>query len=214
MGEASERTNGLDNLVRYIDVSTGGVLESEIDWAPRLAEGRRLTEFIECQIEVAKTPSLCRPSECDSVKLCSGDWEDVCSKETRHGAAPPNDAGTLLAAAQNARDLLAPVWRTTSIYRDERRVPGLPGYLFRRADQRKLFLAGAEDARQRCLEIAEVLGVEHAVSREKLVAWCAPKLKPLTELCGGEAPDEQLRSCSEPLPPLSSPQIQCKKAKP
>lgn len=214
MGEASERANGLDTLVRYIDVSTGGVLESEIDWAPRLAEGRRLAEFIECQIEVGKTPSLCRPGECDSVKLCSGDWEGVCSKETRHGAAEPNDANKLLAAAQNARDLLAPVWRTTSIYRDERRVPGLPGYLFRRADQRKLFLAGAEDARQRCLEIAQILGIDRAAAREKLIEWCTPKLKPLTELCGGEPPDEQLRSCSEPLPPLSSPQVQCKKAKP
>jgi predicted acylesterase/phospholipase RssA len=216
MGEASERANGFDVLVRYIDVSTGGVLESEIDWAPRLAESRRLSEFIECRIEAGKSPKVCPAGECDADKLCSGAWSEVCSVAKGERPTTTTDAGRVLAAAQNAEDLLAPVWQTTSIYRDERRVPGLPGYLFRRADQRKLFLAGAEEARQRCLEIAGVLGLPSDTNawKKKLTAWCAPKLRPLTDLCGGEAADEELRSCSEPLPPLSSPEVKCKEGTP
>jgi predicted acylesterase/phospholipase RssA len=211
MGEAAERKNGLDIAVRYIDVSTGGVLESEIDWAPRLAQGRRLAEFTECQAELKDSETTCPAGSCDSQKLCSGDWDKVC--HAAHAAAPPADSPSVLEATRNAEDLLAPLWQATSIYRDDRRVPGLTGYLFRRADQRKLFLAGAEEARQRCFEIAKVLGLsfddEERSLNQKLVGWCTPTLKPLDTLCGGEEADEGLRSCSEPLPPLSAPTKVC-----
>jgi len=211
MGEASERMNGFDILVRYIDVSTGGVLESEIDWAPRLAESRRLAEYTECRIQADASREICPPNECDPKMLCSGDWERVC--KAQEPAAGENAGTGALESTQNAEDLLAPIWQSTSIYRDEHRVPGLPGYVFRRADQRKLFLAGAEEARQRCLEIANVLGlpVDTSSWQKKLFSWCTPKLRALKPLCGDESSDEQLRSCSEPRPPLSAPQVKCSK---
>ncbi|HEX3595619.1 MAG TPA: hypothetical protein VHU80_10965, partial [Polyangiaceae bacterium] len=206
MAESSERQNGLDVLVRYIDVSTGGVLESEIDWAPRLAESRRLSEFTECRLEYdADAASLCPDGACNAVALCSGDWANVCA------APAPADS---LAATRSAADLLSPIWRTTSIYRSDDRVPGLPGYLFRRADQRKLFLAGAEEARQRCFEITSLLGLPSTVPgdpdwRRKLLAWCTPTPEPLTTLCAGTPESEQLRSCSTPPAPVSSPKVEC-----
>jgi predicted acylesterase/phospholipase RssA len=203
MGEASERTNGFDVLVRYIDVSTGGVLESEIDWAPRLAESRRLAEYTECKIEYDSAPAtFCPEGGCDPVALCSGDWRRVCT-------APARSDG--LEATRSAADLLSPIWQTTAIYRDERRVPGLPGYLFRRTDQRKLFLAGAEEARQRCFELAGLLGLPVAGVdwRRKLLSWCSPTPEPLETLCDGSPPDEGLRSCSQVLAPLPHPTAQC-----
>jgi predicted acylesterase/phospholipase RssA len=219
MGEASQRDNGFDVLLRYIDVSTGGVLESEIDWAPRLAESRRLSEFTQCRLTYERSSAkLCPEGGCDPVALCSGRWSQVCSTKGESDAArgpdeaaPKQPASTdSLALAANAHDLLAPLWRTTAIYRDERRVPGLPGYLFRRADQRKLFLAGAEEARQRCFEIAGLLGLPATdpAWRQKLVRWCSPTLEPLDQLCL-TPPSETLRSCSEPPPPPPAPTAKC-----
>lgn len=206
MAEASERKSGLDVLVRYIDVSTGGVLESEIDWAPRLAESRRLAEFTECRLEYdAHASSLCPDGACNAVALCSGDWANVCAKPA---------AKDSLAATRSAADLLSPIWRTTSIYRSDDRVPGLPGYLFRRPDQRKLFLAGAEEARQRCLEITSLLGLPVAVPgdpgwRSKLLSWCSPTPEPLEQLCAGSPESESLRRCSTPPPAVASPVKTC-----
>ncbi len=206
MPEASERTNGLDVLVRYIDVSTGGVLESEIDWAPRLAESRRLSEFTECRLEYDGNASkLCPDGACNPVALCSGDFGHVC--------VPAGEADQL-AATRSAADLLSPIWRTTSIYRSDERVPGLPGYLFRRADQRKLFLAGAEEARQRCLEITSLLGLPATVPedptwRKKLLAWCSPTPEPIESLCRNIPESETLRSCSQHPPPAVAPTAEC-----
>jgi predicted acylesterase/phospholipase RssA len=206
MPEASERKNGLDVLVRYIDVSTGGVLESEIDWAPRLAESRRLAEFTECRLEYdGNAATLCPDGACNPVALCSGDFGHVCS---------PAGEADQLAATRSAADLLSPIWRTTSIYRSDDRVPGLPGYLFRRADQRKLFLAGAEEARQRCLEITSLLGLPASVPedptwRKKLLAWCAPTPEPIENLCQGIPESEVLRSCSQHPPPAVRPTAEC-----
>jgi len=206
MLEATERKSGLDVLVRYIDVSTGGVLESEIDWAPRLAESRRLAEFTECRLEYdGNVEKLCPGGSCNPVALCSGDWSNVCA---------PAAAADSLAATRSAADLLSPIWQTTSIYRNDDRVPGLPGYLFRRADQRKLFLAGAEEARQRCFELTSLLGLPTVVPgdpswRSKLLAWCAPTPEPLESLCQGIPESEALRSCTKPPPPAISPTAEC-----
>ena len=206
MPEASERTNAFDVLVRYIDVSTGGVLESEIDWAPRLAESRRLAEFTECRLEYdGNAATLCPDGACNPVALCSGDFAHVC--------APAGETDSL-AATRSAADLLSPIWRTTSIYRSDDRVPGLPGYLFRRADQRKLFLAGAEEARQRCLEITALLGLPATVPedptwRSKLLAWCTPTPEPLETLCRDIPESEALRSCKQPPPRAIAPTAEC-----
>ena len=206
MLEAPERKNGLDVLVRYIDVSTGGVLESEIDWAPRLAESRRLAEFTECRLEYdGNAATLCPDGACNPVALCSGDFGHVCA---------PSGEADQLAATRSAADLLSPIWRTTSIYRSDDRVPSLPGYLFRRADQRKLFLAGAEEARQRCFEITSLLGLPASVPedptwRKKLLAWCAPTPEPMDSLCRGIPESEALRSCSQHPPPAVTPTAQC-----
>ncbi len=208
MAEASERKNGLDVLVRYIDVSTGGVLESEIDWAPRLAESRRLSEYTECRFEYdANTAALCPDGGCNPTALCSGDWANVCT--------PPAAATTsALASTRSAADLLSPIWRTTSIYRSDDRVPGLPGYLFRRPDQRKLFLAGAEEARQRCFELTSLLGLPLHVASDpdwtkKLLTWCTPTPAPLETLCAGSPESEALRACSTKPPPVTPPTEQC-----
>jgi predicted acylesterase/phospholipase RssA len=200
VGESSEQKNGLEVAVRFIDVAIGGVLESEIDWAPRLAEGRRLSEFIECSSEYAeKLEALCPDHDCDPVALCSGDWSKVCGRE-------PPSAIAALARLRNTSDLLAPVWRTTSIYRDEARVPGLPGYLLQRSEQRKLFLAGAEEARERCFEIASLLGLPLELKdqpnwRRKLLEWCSPTPTPLGSLCK-EKENQEARFCGSRLPPL------------
>jgi predicted acylesterase/phospholipase RssA len=199
VGESAGQKNGLDVAVRFIDVAVGGVLESEIDWAPRMAEGRRLSEFIECSTEYAThVESLCPDRKCDPVALCRGEWSKVCTSEPQASVAS-------LAALRDASQLLAPIWRTTSIYRDESRVPGLPGYLLQRSEQRKLFLAGAEEARARCFELAELLGLPRAVDGDpswhrKLLSWCSEAPTPIESLC--KVPETQEpRLCGSPLPP-------------
>ncbi|HKP62893.1 MAG TPA: patatin-like phospholipase family protein [Polyangiales bacterium] len=212
VGESSGQDNGLDVAVRFIDVVIGGVLESEIDWAPRLAEGRRFAEFIECSSEYAQqAQTLCPDDKCDPVALCSGDWSKVCIDQPRSSAAA-------FEAMRNASDLLAPVWRTTSIYRDEARVPGLPGYLLQRSEQRKLFLAGAEEARQRCFEIAALLGLPAEVEgdpdwRRKLLRWCSPT--PMSLDACEQPEDQNPRFCSDRLEPLGHVlKAQCKEGTP
>jgi predicted acylesterase/phospholipase RssA len=197
IGEAPRQKNALDVLVRYIGVSTGGVLESETEWAPRLAESQRLAELTECMQMVRENKkTLCEDRPCNPVALCTADWKNVCR-------APGADAESM-DPTRNARDVLAPVFHMTSIYRDDRRVPGLAGYVFRETDQRKLFLAGAEEARQRCFEIAEILGLptDDEALRKKLVSWCTPSLPPLDTLCESWRLPATLRSCSDPVPPL------------
>jgi hypothetical protein len=208
VGESISPKNGLEAAVRFIDVAIGGVLESEIEWAPRMAEGRRLAEFIECSAEyVDKAAALCPDGHCNPVALCSGKWAEVCTA----GTQKPDE---LIHALRHASDVVSPLWRTTSIYRDESRVPGLPGYLLKRAEQRKLFLAGAEEARERCFELAVLLGLPLEVKEDpawhrKLLKWCAPQPTPLKVLCGDEEEDQTPRSCDDPLPPLPRPAAVC-----
>jgi hypothetical protein len=132
--------------------------------------------------------------------LCSGNWQNVCT-------APPQPSAAGVSALRNVSDLISPVWRTTSIYRDEERVPGLPGYLLQRSEQRKLFLAGAEEARLRCFEIAELLGLPTTEIaphwREKLLSWCSPTPTALDTLC--KEPETQApRICGDALEPLGN----------
>ncbi|MBW2458311.1 MAG: patatin-like phospholipase family protein [Deltaproteobacteria bacterium] len=70
------------------------------------------------------------------------------------------------------------VWKLMGVFRDERAVGAVHGYDFNPRDQRRLFLAGADAARRRCLELARLLGIPHdgQEQRRELVRWCTPSL--------------------------------------
>jgi hypothetical protein len=222
IGETGELENALDVLVRFIDVTVGGVLESEIEWAPRLAESRRLAEYTECIFEYEQhRAELCPADNCDPVAVCSGDFAKVCRPADDAASDDEQDAASgdkkevversTFELTRDASELVAPIFQMTSIYRDEFLVPGLPGYVFRSTDQRKLFLAGAEEARLRCFEIARLLGIDNPSPslKKKLLKWCTPSLEPLATLCADYPASEALRPCDEPLPDIEWEDASC-----
>jgi predicted acylesterase/phospholipase RssA len=168
--------NALDMAIRYIDVSTGGVTEAEIDHARARAEASRLAEYELClsmlrhdrmtKIRAQKTP-LCT-GHCDEDYLCSGDFARACSRTHGH-------------AYQNNEQIVSQTFRVTNVWRNEDRVPGLPGYAFNPTEQRRLMLAGAEAARDQCRQIAATLGIQ--VDDATLFRWCTPRLPTVDEQC-------------------------------
>jgi predicted acylesterase/phospholipase RssA len=195
-GESSQLDNGLDIATRFIDVVIGGVTESEIQHAERHVESVRLAELdacsedVEVQAACKKTKSL---ADCETA-FCQADWPSLCA------AAPPAQK-----PMQTTLDLtnhrLASLWATRSFFRNETEVSALHGYDFNSAEERRLFLAGAEAARVRCTDIAELLDLPVDKLGPKLASWCAPPLKAEADLrktLDLQPPSQGQRDCKTP----------------
>jgi len=212
-GDNTPLPNALGMAIRYIDISTGGVTEAEIDSARTSAEASRLAEYDYCRALVRDDATkksrgevgtaLCTGT-CDADYLCSGDYERVCTRDTKN-----------LHLAQNNEQIVAHTFQVTNVWRNEDRIPGLPGYAFDPVEQRRLMLAGAESAREKCTQIATTLGVDvgtgpDQVDLQKLYAWCTPPLPSVESVCGAakiaelkKSPDA--KNCADDEPPSPSP---------
>lgn len=204
--ESAPIHNAAKMAIRYLDVSTGGVTEAELEHAQSRAEAGRLAEHETCIDFLRKhdgdavrrgEPALCT-GVCDREAVCSGDFAAACDREV----SPPKtgDNGTPRHA-----EIIAKTWQMTSVWRDERRVPGLPGYAFEPVEQRRLMLAGAEIARQKCEAIASALGIElsaidpdPAKARATLFSWCTPTLPTTEEACGKKATEDAKQKKAAP----------------
>ena len=231
--------NALDIATRYIDVSTGGVSESELAHARRHAESIRFAEVAACEERLSTDRTLC-PTDlgCDVRRICkTREWAAPCSlppplvplpappapePESPPPPAPevadaPREEPRLEAQAQaqalrgppqilgpadpkNLSVFVEPFWQVQGIFRNEDRIDAISGYRFEPAELRRVFRAGAEAARLRCVDIAQLLGLDPALE-PNLVRWCSPDLPPHAAVCGKMArPAQELRSCTEPPP--------------
>ena len=140
--------------------------------------------------------------------MCLGtaaSWAGACSRKPgRPGTPAPEPA-----PPEPTSQRVAPFWRVTGVFRDEREVDALNGYDFDPPGLRRLFRAGAETARQRCLDVAVLLGIVPEgriapATRQRLFAWCGAELPDKTTLCEGLHPDDgeatELRTCGDALP--------------
>jgi predicted acylesterase/phospholipase RssA len=182
LGESPPLKDAVDIAARYIDVSTGGVTESEIGHATAMVEAMRLAEIDTCRDWLAEHPLLCGKS-CNAAALCRGDWDNACKPQ----AAPE---------PTRSDDRIDRLWQMVTFFRDEKTVEALHGYTFDSTAQRNLFLAGADAARLRCGEIAQLLGMDvtQPQLRAKLSGWCSPALS--GSLCPANAnTDSDVASC-------------------
>jgi predicted acylesterase/phospholipase RssA len=196
VSETTYLKDALSIAKRYIDISTGGVSESEILHAERQVESVRLGENDNC---MDHAPDVCT-GHCSQKMLCEGRWDEVCVSPERR------DEGVIKAPKAKARRVpeesrIGELWQTLSIHRDEEKLASVPGYRFDPKLARQLFEAGAEAARARCLEIARLLGMNVTASEANIVGWCAPRALS-ADACNGvkhKASDPtQLRSCVGP----------------
>jgi predicted acylesterase/phospholipase RssA len=217
LGETGRLRNALDIARRYIDLSTGGVTEGEMGHAQRQVESIRFAEMLACEGmlyrggEASRAPmlrQLCEPP-CRRHALCETRWtkEELCRPKQTESSAPspsPRPSSRDEDDAQSLRppvEHIASVWRMKGIFRDQEHVAETHGYDFNAPDQRRLFRAGAEAARLRCTEIADLLGIDYSPpnQRKKLAAWCSPVLRPVAEICGKMPPSTPgLRRCDSP----------------
>ncbi|HEX7603644.1 MAG TPA: hypothetical protein VF316_18625 [Polyangiaceae bacterium] len=191
--------NALDMAIRYIDVSTGGVTESELEHAQMRVEASRLAEHESCvkflrrhdQDAVRSGGTTLCTGTCDPDAVCSGDFKHACERDPK--TVKPDDGTSF------RRQLVAHSWQMTKVWRDEQRVPGLHGYAFDPVEQRRLMLAGAEAAREKCVEIAVTLGIDvEKVPRDTLYAWCSPRLPTTQEQCPADVLARALQAKAAP----------------
>jgi predicted acylesterase/phospholipase RssA len=201
VGETDRLRNAVAVAPRYIGIETDTAAEVELDRAQQHAESVRGAEMDICLDMVARS-GRCASGGCSAVDLCAGRWKHAC-KASAPGEYAAHGAGSIRA-----------LWRTTSLFRDEERVPGSPGYKFDPAQQRSLFMAGAEAARVRCVEIATTLGMDELENggatelRPKVVAWCASPMPPVELLCGTRSRGEpKLENCPAPGKECSHPTL-------
>ncbi|HVW25685.1 MAG TPA: patatin-like phospholipase family protein [Polyangiaceae bacterium] len=188
--EMRDLPNGMTIAIRYIDVSTGGVTESEIAHAERQVESVRLAEMYNCEHSDAVSSACANDARCVTA-FCESRWSDVCGGGA--AKAPKHDSNPLDLSDQR----LASLWQTRSFFRDEDRIEPLHGYDFDPTKQRQLFQAGADAARLRCGEIATLLGMPE----DHVATWCAPVLAQCKD-DGTHA--STLRTCDAPPPAAST----------
>jgi predicted acylesterase/phospholipase RssA len=230
LNETKRLRNAAALAARYIDVNTGALSEVELAHAQRHAESVRLEEINACHRALAADRRLCpAASGCDADAFCSGAvlhdevaWAKACKVRPDPGDPPPppgGGPGVDVEAGQEAltrtvAERVEPFWRVQGIFRPEGKVEGLNGYDFDPPELDRLFRAGADAARQRCVDIAKLLGLvdrrgaEDRATRARLVAWCSPSVPKAELLCvdpatkqplHGEASAE-LRHCGQPPP--------------
>jgi predicted acylesterase/phospholipase RssA len=177
-GETGPLTDAVSIAARYVDISTSGVVETELAWSQSYVQSLRLSEDDECGDELdegaGRFRKLCdAKTGCDRTAICDWRWSDACGSAQRPASKP------MLTPTLDER--LEPVWKMAAILRNERRVEPLHGYTFDPAEQRRLFMAGAEAVRVSCVHIAKMLGIPvpddpDAPLRRNLVRWCSPDL--------------------------------------
>lgn len=195
-GPVAAETDGLRSALsigpRYIGIETDAAAEVELQRAQEHAERVRGAEI-----------EVCRRWVRDAQGLVPGagpiDLEAICTG--RVAAACGGSSAAKVGAAR-----VAGLWRMTTLFRDEDRVPGSPGYQFDPAAQRALFLAGTEAARARCIDVATTLGLDEIVDavdpavapkRADVVGWCASPMLPTAKLCGTEVRTPKLETCPD-----------------
>jgi hypothetical protein len=203
LGETRRLENAIQIATRYIDVSTGGIAESELAHARRHAESVRSSEIEACYDWLKESSAaLCPGKECDFPRICElRDFAGACSRRSK---SPPDEARRPQAALAS---YVEPHWRILGVFRDEAEIEPLKGYDFDPVELRRLFRAGAEEARLRCHEIARLLGVApergplDPALEAKIVRWCSTELPRHAEVCAGIVrEDHGLRTCGDPPP--------------
>jgi hypothetical protein len=197
-GGTGNQPAAVDLAARYIDVSLAGVIETELAQSQSYAAGLRLAEQELCEDELGGD-ARCPAGDCDAKAVCGARWDEMC----RPPAAPgPSDAPSSNRAPRpTLSERLRPLWKLGTIFRDERRIEPLHGYVFDRNEQRRLFLAGAEAVRVSCVRVARLLGIADDDPRKPLpdyftrnfATWCAPELP--ADVCG--APDAHARKSAK-----------------
>lgn len=200
LGETKPLSSAIKIAARYIDVSTGGVAERDYAGSQQYIESARLAEIDACAEILRQTPDRCPAASCNADALCEASFTEVCLPPGAKAPAPTEGSRTY--------DRVQHLWKLTSIFRDETAVEGLHGYNFDPTELRRLFFAGAEVARVRCMEIARTLGLPVTLPgmRAKITAWCAPELPEPDALCAGvkasdHAQQDKLVTCSETYTP-------------
>jgi predicted acylesterase/phospholipase RssA len=203
LGDTRPLPSALSIAQRYIDVSTGGVAETDIAGALRRVESVRFAEFQACLQAVTHFGLGCGRGGCDALRLCEARFEQVCSHEAVHQNAEPHVDERHLSV--RVRDRIHALWQSEMIFRNAGEVDAAHGYSFDPEDLRRLFRAGAEAGRQRCIHIAMLLGIVDPSSepsqslRDGLMGHCNQRLA--DDLCGrgGRASGEDvaIRDCSE-----------------
>jgi predicted acylesterase/phospholipase RssA len=199
-----------DIAARYINVNTGAVMETELEYSRRVAESARQCEIESCMEALDGDGSrLCDPDvhdgACNRWNVCHGNYAEACTPLTQQML----DALRKEHDQQTLAQRLEPFWKMESIFVDRTNVDDLSGYDFRPSELRRLFRAGAEAARVRCLDIARLLGIlpEHEQPTQKQLAqvnqWCAARMADDKTTCAdatGQNKDFVMRACGTKLP--------------
>ena len=186
LGETGRLKNALQIAARYIDVSTGGVTEGELQHAERHAESARFSEVLACEgvLGDAMAGAVSSPICATATRTTSASGRSSAKatttpgcpslKASQHGAN--DDAGRARnprrGRRRDRRSLgsrstappsvrIRQLWRMQGLFRDETSVYSTPGYAFDPLTSAS-FRARAEAARIRCFDIADILGAPDA----------------------------------------------------
>jgi predicted acylesterase/phospholipase RssA len=223
--ETARLPNALDIFTRYVNVNTGAVTETELEYSQRIAESERLAEIDACMgtLDPGPATEAATPAQeearriCDSApkpgstnpfcnrwNICHGKFDQACDyMETKEYVAKRAEEDNETLARR-----LEPFWKMEEIFVDQDNVDGLNGYDFRPSELRRLFRAGAEAARVRCLDIATLLGIlpeDKPASAAQLAdvnRWCAVSLDGTSQTCDPvptTSGDFSLRACGNPV---------------
>jgi hypothetical protein len=212
INETKRIPSALGIAARYIGVNNGAVMETEIDYSQRLAESVRLAEINACMsaLDPQGDPTvraICdqKPGArdqpfCSRWNICHGDLASACTFASAEDFAKKRDEDTKASAARR----LEPFWKMTAIFVDQENVDGLAGYNFRPSSLRRLFRAGTEAARVRCVDIASLLGILPSDRKwtsgeiEDVNRWCNARMEDVPTTCKGRLPpdgDFEVRAC-------------------
>jgi predicted acylesterase/phospholipase RssA len=171
---ASPQRNALEIATRYIDVSLSAVTEGELaraEVSAKLGEQRRRTI---CE-KLLTEKKACTPPLCEAEAVCSGTWDAMCDGEDDPRARSS--------------------FHMRTIFRNAMDVDGSFGYSFDPSQLRRLFDAGAEAMRQRCVEVAGLIGIkaDTPAQKEQLRLWCSEVPQERASYCSGK--DLEVKAC-------------------
>lgn len=198
--EVARLENALGVAPRYININTGAAVENEVEYAQRVVEDARQNEIASCTGALADAPQLCDSSVCSKWNVCHDELARACEPEAKD--AHKTEADETLAQRCD------PFWRMVSIFVDNSNVDSLSGYNFQPSELRRLFRAGAEAARVRCLDLSRLLGIlpDGAATSAQIAnvnEWCAATMLPASSLCAPDTPKPATtfvaRPCLDPL---------------
>lgn len=201
--EVKRLDTAIDVAPRYININTGSVTETEIEYAQRLVESARQCEIMSCMGALDDNPKLCDAKDCSPWNVCHDDLAHACQSEPKTVSDKRKEEDQ-----QTLSQRLAPLWKMESIFVDNSSVDGLSGYNFQPSELRRLFRAGAEAARVRCLDLSRLLGIlpEKGATATELAnvnKWCAASMPDAPTLCGTDVPKPSAtfvaRACMDPL---------------